>query len=199
HNGAVDGIYGPQTAESVRRFQKAKKLLVDGIAGKQTLTALNKIKTNGTSSGNTSNSASTTKKPNTSSTASAAILRIGSTGQAVTQLQNDLKRLGFFAGNATGYYGTATEKAVRDFQKRHGLAVDGIAGPATLGKIAEILNGKDSKVKNGSFNVMNVIADASELIGVPYVWGGADPSGFDCSGFVYYVFKQSNITLPRTV
>lgn len=198
HTGAVDGIYGSQTAESVRRFQKAKGLLVDGIAGKQTLTALNKINTNGASGSNTSN-ASTAKKTNTSSTASTTILRIGSTGQAVTQLQNDLKRLGFFAGNATGYYGTATEKAVRDFQKRYRLAVDGIAGPATLGKIAEILNGKDNQAKNGSFNVMNVIADASEFIGVPYVWGGATPSGFDCSGFVYYVFKQSNITLPRTV
>lgn len=197
HTGAVDGIYGPQTAESVRRFQKAKGLLVDGIAGKQTLTALNNLKTNGSTGSSTSksNNTSTSKNTNTSST----ILRIGSNGQAVTQLQNDLKRLGFFAGNATGYYGTATEKAVRDFQKRYGLAVDGIAGPATLGKIAEILNGKDNQVKNGSFNVMNVIADASELIGIPYVWGGATPSGFDCSGLVVYVYNKSNIQLPRTV
>ena len=197
HTGAVDGIYGPQTAESVRRFQKAKGLLVDGIAGKQTLTALNNLKTNGSTNSNTSkpNNTSTSNNTKTSST----ILRIGSTGQAVTQLQNDLKRLGFFAGNATGYYGTVTEKAVRDFQKQYGLAVDGIAGPATLGKIAEILNGKDSQAKNGSFNVMNVIADASELIGVPYVWGGNTPNGFDCSGFVVYVYNKSNVQLPRTV
>ncbi len=43
----------------------------------------------------------------------------------------------------------------------------------------------------------SVVAIAMRYLGTPYVWGGASPSGFDCSGFTMYVFAQVGVSLPH--
>ena len=58
--------------------------------------------------------------------------QLGSRGQEVRQIQSKLRELGLYSGSIDGIYGTATQKAVRQFQKNCGLTVDGIAGRKTL-------------------------------------------------------------------
>lgn len=61
-----------------------------------------------------------------------ALSKYGSRGDEVTQIQTKLKRWGYYTGSIDGIYGTQTQKAVRYFQSKNGLTVDGIAGKNTL-------------------------------------------------------------------
>lgn len=61
----------------------------------------------------------------------------GMRGEDVRELQLMLAELGFFQAQATGYYGSVTKAAVTSFQKSHGLTVDGIAGPQTIGALRQ--------------------------------------------------------------
>ncbi|OQB23372.1 MAG: Gamma-D-glutamyl-L-lysine endopeptidase [Firmicutes bacterium ADurb.Bin182] len=115
------------------------------------------------------------------------LLRVGSTGSAVKQLQGNLIYLGYLKGYADGIFGSATQAAVRLYQKRNGLYVDGIAGPATQSKI-----GSEVMKLNG------IVSEAKKHLGLPYVSGGSTPAGFDCSGFTQYVYRNgAGISIPR--
>jgi N-acetylmuramoyl-L-alanine amidase len=62
----------------------------------------------------------------------ALILKEGSTGQQVVNLQYVLNRQGFYSGALDGIFGPKTKAAVVQFQRNHGLQGDGIVGAATL-------------------------------------------------------------------
>ena len=55
-----------------------------------------------------------------------------------------------------------------------------------------------SGVSAGDNEGQAIVASAQKYMGVPYVWGGVTPDGWDCSGFTQYVMKQNGIDLPRT-
>ena len=77
----------------------------------------------------------------TSATSTTALLKRGDRNDAVRALQNNLISLGYSCGSAgaDGDFGSGTEAAVRSFQQKNGLKVDGIAGPATLTAIQTAL------------------------------------------------------------
>lgn len=61
-----------------------------------------------------------------------ALSKYGSRGQEVITIQTKLKRWGYYTGSVDGIYGSKTVEAVKYFQRKNGLTVDGIAGPNTL-------------------------------------------------------------------
>ncbi len=59
-------------------------------------------------------------------------------------------------------------------------------------------NSKQPKDSTCADEIDTVITYANANLGQPYVWAGAKPGGFDCSGFVYYCFKQVGIIIERS-
>ena len=74
-----------------------------------------------------------------------SILKRGSKGENVADLQTKLNKLGYSCGEADGKFGSATESALRSFQADHHLTVDGIAGSATQNAIQKALSGADGE------------------------------------------------------
>ncbi|TWI59816.1 C40 family peptidase [Halalkalibacter nanhaiisediminis] len=196
--GTVNGQFNETTSEAVRRFQQQQRISVDGIVGPQTWRALDSASVVAPAKPSALTPAPSTPAQ-TGSTSGSTVLRVGSQSPAVSNLQSQLKVIGLFNQNPTGYFGTITEQAVRAFQRQQGLTPDGIAGPKTVQLLNQLAGSPAPAEATNSFNVMNLVADASEQLGVPYVWGGTTTAGFDCSGFLQYIFAKSNVSIPRTV
>jgi len=72
-------------------------------------------------------------------------------------------------------------------------------GPPSTTPASESAAVPDAAVVPGTLDGYAVAGTALSLRGVRYVAGGSDPSGFDCSGLVWYVYAQHGVALPRTV
>lgn len=98
-----------------------------------------------------------------------ALSKYGSRGSEVTQIQTKLKRWGYYNGNVDGIYGSQTLAAVKYFQRKNGLAVDGIAGPATL-RAMGIYTSSSSSGSSSSSSNLNLLARVvyGEARGEPY-------------------------------
>src|ERR671935_378965 len=124
HPGPIDGRFGPLTASAVRAFQQRQGLAVDGIVGPITEAALRRQPTTlapGTGYG----------EPHGSG--------------RVRELQRQLVRVGEHPGPIDGRFGPLTASAVRAFQQRQGLAVDGIVGKQTEAGLKRLLAARNER------------------------------------------------------
>lgn len=97
----------------------------------------------------------------TSASAASAVLKKESKGNEVTALQKDLKRLGYLSADATGYFGDATEKAIKKVQKEYGYDADGIAGNITLSLVDRLLGrSSTSTAKSGKLATAKTSTDS---------------------------------------
>ncbi len=131
----VDGKFGRGTEDAVRRFQRSKGLVADGLAGHLTLIALYGAAGNpGGGTPETTQPPSATPVPTTNGSASGSFttLRYGSSGEQVRAMQQALNGLGYDTKGVDGKFGRGTEAAVKQFQRSNGLGVDGLAGAKTL-------------------------------------------------------------------
>ncbi|MGO4929512.1 C40 family peptidase, partial [Fundicoccus sp. Sow4_F4] len=65
------------------------------------------------------------------------------------------------------------------------------AAKAEADRLAQAAADAAEKAEESAANASTLLDNASQYLGTPYVWGGKSPSGFDCSGFVQYVFKET--------
>ena len=99
-----------------------------------------------------------------------ALSKYGSRGSEVTQIQTKLKRWGYYNGNIDGIYGTQTVNAVKYFQRKNGLAVDGIAGPNTLRAMGIFSSSSGSSSSSSNSSDLNLLSRLvyGEARGEPY-------------------------------
>ncbi|MEM6751624.1 MAG: peptidoglycan-binding protein [Cyanobacteria bacterium P01_C01_bin.38] len=121
---AIDGVFGSETEKAVKLFQSTMFLVQDGIVGNKTWRSLYK-----------------------GAPVDMPILKKGSTGELVKQMQDRLFTGGYYGGELTmtnheskvdGIFGSQTLEAIKNLQKNTGLAVDGIVGDRTWFEISKI-------------------------------------------------------------
>lgn len=98
-----------------------------------------------------------------------ALSKYGSKGEEVKQIQSKLKNWGYYKGNVDGIYGSQTFNAVKKFQRKNGLQVDGIAGEKTLAAlgISSTNNSSGASSNNSNLNLLSKLVYA-EARGEPY-------------------------------
>lgn len=122
----------------------------------------------------------------------------GMYGDEVVKLQNKLKEYGYYQDESDGRFGANTLSAVLRFQADAGLEADGVVGSVTWEAIKTFRGASSiSRGRTDTRKAQTLLNMARQYLGVPYVWAGRSPGGFDCSGYIYFLFNQLGYSLPR--
>ena len=132
----VDGVFGSRMAATVRAFQKQFNLTADGVVGRQTWYKISYIYVSVKDLAELTSEGETSNGTLSDGTWGGTVLRTGSTGSAVEQLQFWLNTLAQYDSaipsvTVDGVFGSGTAAAVRAFQRKYGLTVDGVVGRTT--------------------------------------------------------------------
>ncbi|MCP3761265.1 LysM peptidoglycan-binding domain-containing protein [Domibacillus sp. A3M-37] len=107
------------------------------------------------------------------------------------------------SGDSLGLIASRTGMTVASLKQMNSLKSDVIfagqklktvGGPKTSTTPVKVSNPSSS----GGYSTSKLISTANSVMGIPYVWGGSSTSGFDCSGFIYYAYKQAGKSISRT-
>lgn len=139
YNGAIDGNFGDATEEAYKAFQKAAGLTVDGIAGDSRNTLYSEDAPEAPKADTTEKveedkpeeETTAPTEPATEPTTEAVQYQNGDEGEKITAIQQQLIKLGYFAMEATGYYGEYTAQTVANFQNQNSLDSTGIVDEKT--------------------------------------------------------------------
>ena len=133
YSGDITGRAGEKTIQAIKAFQKKIGLDETGELTKTTLARLDEhyaaLRQN------------QREKADTEETGNA---NAGVSARTIEQVQTKLKALDFYSGDITGKVGEKTTSAIITFQTRYGLSPDGIIGKATLTKLDEVYNARQS-------------------------------------------------------
>ena len=124
-----------------------------------------------------------------------SVYQVGDKGWKIKQAQQYLTKLGFDPGGTDGRFTKSTRKALRKFQKSSKLKETGNLDNATY---EELRWRAEARFHGGNVASAKILKTAAQYRGVRYVFGGTTPSGFDCSGYVQFVFARHGIRLTRT-
>ena len=136
----VDGVFGPRMVSTVKTFQRQFNLTADGVVGRQTWYKISYIYVSVKDLAELTSEGETSSGTLSDGSWGGTALRTGSTGSAVEQVQFWLNTLAQYESalpslSVDGRYGAATASAVRAFQRRYGLTVDGVVGRETWNAI----------------------------------------------------------------
>lgn len=181
YEDAIDGVFGLLTEHAVKKFQSSYELPITGQADERTIQSIIHAE----------------KEQEIEKIQHLMEgLDHDSSKEHIKRVQEVLFYYGYYQGSIDGVYGPLTEHAIELVKNDDILEVS-----IENNKIEEVSSTEETtivqlEVKN---DVNPIIETAKSYLGTPYVWGGTSPNGFDCSGFIQFIYDEHQITIPRTV